>query len=185
VFLPSANWREVFVEPWVLEPAATLWILAASLLVALPCAFLGCHLLLRRMCMTGDAVSHAVLPGLVVAFVLSGTREGFAMGLGAVAAGVMCVWLIGVLQDGGGVREDAATGLVFTGMFAAGVLLVNLFGGRVDLDPECVLFGEVDLVPFGSRVGGVPHAVVVPAVVAVFSLVAWRGGVAGLGGRRV
>src|SRR5690606_6837774 len=122
-------------------------IIVTALLVVAPCALLGCFLLLRRSVMVGDAISHAALPGIVLAFFLTGSLGPLAALAGAAAFGLLTVVLVDLLERGGRVRGDAATGIVFTGLFALGVLLVARYGGNVHLDLEHVLFGEIAFAP--------------------------------------
>ncbi|WP_454085885.1 metal ABC transporter permease [Georgenia sp. Marseille-Q6866] len=131
-------------------------IIVTALLVVAPCALLGCFLLLRRSVMVGDAISHAALPGIVLAFLLTGSLGPLAAVAGAAAFGLLTVVLVDLLERGGKVRGDAATGIVFTGLFALGVLLVARYGGNVHLDLEHVLFGEIAFAPLHVlTVGGV------------------------------
>lgn len=108
------------------------------------CAVLGVWLVLQRVSMLGDAISHAVLPGLVVGFLLFGTRAAAPMLFGALAAGVLTVVLTKVISKATLLREDASMGVVFTGLFALGVLLITRFARQVDLDPGCVLYGQLE-----------------------------------------
>jgi len=133
-----------------------LVIIVTALLVVAPCALLGCVLLLRRKVMVADAISHAALPGIVLAFMLTGSLGPIAAVAGAAAFGLLTVTLVDLLERTGTVRGDAATGIVFTGLFALGVLLVARFGGNVHLDLEHVLFGEIAFAPLHVlTVGGV------------------------------
>ncbi|GAB2676894.1 metal ABC transporter permease [Paenibacillus thermoaerophilus] len=125
------------------------WILLTGALVASACSLLGCFLILRKMVMIGDAISHAVLPGIVLAFLASGSRDSFGMLLGAAVIGLVTVFLIQTLQQSG-VQSDASIGVVFTAMFALGILLVTLFARQVDLDLDCVLYGEIVFVPYNE-----------------------------------
>lgn len=145
-----------------------LWIIATALCCGVASAVLGCFLVLRRMSMLGDAISHAVLPGLAVAFILSGSRDAPAMLAGALTTGVFTAFASHLLTRWGKVPEDAAMGVVFTSLFAVGVLLVNWVARHVDLDPGCVLYGLLEFVPFDTvRVAGfeVPRAFALLAAV--------------------
>jgi len=131
------------------------WIMLTGALVAACCGILGCFLILRRMAMIGDAISHSVLPGIVIAFLISGSRDSFFMLLGAAAIGFVTVFLIQMFQQSG-VQSDASIGVVFTALFAAGVLLVSLNAQHVDLDLDCVLYGEIAYVQWNLlELGGV------------------------------
>ena len=128
------------------------WLLAAAFLTALACGLPGAWLVLRRMSLTGDAISHSVLPGIVIGFLISGSLDSPWLVIGAATCGWLAVMLIDRLHHVIGVREDAATGIVFTTMFSLGVLLMRRYAGRVDLDPDCVLFGQIDTAIHGARV---------------------------------
>jgi manganese/zinc/iron transport system permease protein len=140
------------------------WLISAAFFTALACGLPGVWLVLRRMSLTGDAISHSVLPGIVIGFLASGSLDSPWLVIGAAACGWLAVMGIDRLHYAGGVREDAATGIVFTTMFALGVLMMHRYGGRVDLDPDCVLFGQIDTAIHGKRVsvGGME----IPGIVA-------------------
>jgi manganese/zinc/iron transport system permease protein len=123
------------------------WIILTGSLVAICCSLLGCFLILRRMAMVGDAISHAVLPGIVLAFLFSGTREVWTMLLGAATLGVACTFLIEFLHKKARVQADASIGVTFTWLFALGIILISVYAGKVDLDQDCVLYGEIAYVP--------------------------------------
>lgn len=123
------------------------WIVLAGVLSAVSAALLGNFLVLRRMSMLGDAISHAVLPGIAVAFLLTGSRHSAWMFAGAVLAGVLTAGLTQWIRDAGRVDEGAAMGVVFTSLFAAGLVLIVRAADRVDLDPGCVLYGNLVMVP--------------------------------------
>lgn len=140
------------------------WIILTGTLTAVCGGLLGAFLLLRNMSMIGDAISHAVLPGIVIAYLLSGSREALPMLLGAAAVGVLTTVIIEALYRKARLQSDAAIGITFTGMFALGILLISAFAGQIDLDQDCVLFGEIAYVPLDQWVtaGGVnlgPRAV--------------------------
>ncbi len=118
-------------------------IILAGSLVAIPCGLLGCFLILRKMAMVGDAISHAVLPGIVIAFLLSGNRDSLTMLLGAGLIGIFTTFLIEFFHRMGKLQTDAAIGVTFTWLFAIGVILIDQFADQVDLDQDCVLYGEI------------------------------------------
>jgi ABC-type Mn2+/Zn2+ transport system permease subunit len=133
-----------------------LWAIATAAVVAAGCAVVGTLLVVRRMSLLGDAISHAVLPGIVVAVLLGGRPGGLWVLVGAVVAALLTVWLTQVLHEGVGMSEDAGAGVVFTTLFALGVVLITLAASRIDLDPSCVLYGILELVPFDTLLlGGV------------------------------
>lgn len=123
------------------------WILAMGIAVSLSCAILGSFLVVRKMSLIGDAISHAVLPGLAIAFLFSGSRATIPMLVGAIAMGMTTSFLIEFVSQKSFIKKDAATGIVFTTLFAIGVILISLFADKIDLDQECVLYGEITFVP--------------------------------------
>lgn len=133
-------------------------IIATGVLVAVSCAIVGSFLVLRKMAMIGDAISHAVLPGIVIAFLMSGSRDSLWMLLAASLVGMLAVFLIQWFHRQG-VQSDASIGVIFTAMFSIGVVLVSLYADQVDLDLDCVLFGEINYAPwtklelFGADIG--------------------------------
>lgn len=124
-----------------------LQIIITAALVASSCALLGCFLILRKMAMVGDAISHAVLPGIVIAFLVSGSRDSVTMLAGAGLVGVLTTFLIEFFHKKARLQTDASIGVTFTWLFAVGVVLISLFAGKVDLDQDCVLYGEIAYVP--------------------------------------
>lgn len=124
-----------------------IYIILTGSIIAISCGLLGSFLILRKMAMVGDAISHSVLPGIVIAFLISGSRDSIAMLIGAAALGVLTTLLIDLLHKKAGLQEDASIGVTFTWLFAMGVILISLFTNQVDLDQECVLFGEIAYVP--------------------------------------
>lgn len=132
-------------------------IMLTGALVAASAGLVGCFLVLRRMALLGDAISHAVLPGIAIAFLLTGSRHPLWMVLGAGALGLLTTFLVQTLQRAG-VQEDAGMGVSFTALFAVGVVLISLFAGKVDLDLDCVLYGEIAYTPWDTiTVGGVSY----------------------------
>jgi manganese/zinc/iron transport system permease protein len=126
------------------DPALVAPQVLAAVLAACLCGLLGNFLVLRRMSMLGDAISHAILPGIVVSFLLLGTRSTPAMLAGALAAGVVSVLLIELVRRVARIEGGAAMGVVFSGMFALGVLLMERAARNVDLDAGCVLYGNLE-----------------------------------------
>ncbi len=130
------------------------WVLAIGGLVSFSCSLIGVLLVLRRQAMMGDAISHSVLLGLVAAFLLTGSRDISVMFMGAVVVGLATALLIDLLHQSGHVQQDASIGIVFTAFFALAVLLISGYGGLIDLDQECVLYGEIAFAPFDALVMG-------------------------------
>ena len=126
---------------------AWFWIIAIGALVAASCSIVGCFLVLRRLAMLGDAISHAVLPGIALAFLITKSRNSVFMLIGAAALGLLTAFFVQLLQKGGRVRGDAAIGVTFTSLFAIGVILISQFASEVDLDLDCVLFGVIVYTP--------------------------------------
>lgn len=125
--------------------AQDLFPLLAAVLASLVCGLLGNFLVLRRLSLMGDAISHSVLPGLVVAFLIAGGRSTGMMLLGAMLAGVLTVALVEVVKRLGRIEPGAAMGVVFSILFASGVLLIERASVRqVDLDADCVLHGQLE-----------------------------------------
>ena len=124
-----------------------LYIILTGSLVAVSCALLGSYLILRKMAMVGDAISHAVLPGIVIAFLISGSRDSVTMLIGAGLIGIFTTFLIEFFHKRARLQTDASIGVTFTWLFAVGVVLISVFAGQVDLDQDCVLYGEIAYVP--------------------------------------
>lgn len=132
------------------EPS--FYIILVASLVAISCSLLGCYLVLRKMAMVGDAISHAVLPGIVIAYLISNTFNSLAMLAGAMALGILSTFLIEFFHRKGNLQTDASIGVTFTWLFAVGVVMLSFYAGEVDLDQECVLYGEIALVPFDTLI---------------------------------
>lgn len=116
-------------------------------LAAVACGLLGNFLVLRRLSLMGDAISHAVLPGLVAAFLLTNSRATLPMFIGAAIAGVLTAVLVELVRKLGRMETGAAMGVVFSILFAAGVVMLEQAAARqVDLDPDCVLHGQLERV---------------------------------------
>ncbi len=152
-----------------------LYIILTATLFSISCGILGCFLILRKMAMVGDAISHAVLPGIVIAFLLTGSRESFEMIFGAALFGILTTFLIEFFHKRARLQTDASIGVTFTSLFALGVILISVYAGQVDLDQECVLYGEIAYVPIdlwitaAGQVMG-PRALYIAAVVLLINL---------------
>lgn len=139
--------------------------LLAALLAGGTCGLLGSFLVLRRESLVGDALSHAVLPGIVLGFALTGARSGLPMLAGALAAGLAAVLLIAVVQRAARLDPGAAIGAVFTTFFAIGLVLMETTGARsVDLDLDCVLFGQLETLVWAQAEGW--HSLLDPVALA-------------------
>ncbi|MGV0835961.1 metal ABC transporter permease [Mycolicibacterium thermoresistibile] len=110
--------------------------LATAVITSVVCALLSCWLVLIGWSLMGDAVSHAVLPGVVLAYIV-----GAPFAVGAVVFGFLAVALIGLVRDTSRVKEDAAIGIVFTTLFAAGLVLVSVTPSQIDLNH--IVFGNL------------------------------------------
>jgi manganese transport system permease protein len=124
---------------WIIDPLALDFMrraLVVSLVCGVTCAVLSCWLTLMGWSLMGDAVSHAVLPGVVLSYVV-----GVPLAIGALVFGAGSVALIGGLNRTSRVKEDAAMGIVFTGLFAVGLVLVSVIPSQIDLFH--ILFGSV------------------------------------------
>ena len=119
-----------------------------AVVVAAACALPGTFLVLRRMALMSDAISHAILIGIVLAFFITEDLASPLLIVGATLTGVVTVSLVELLNRTGRVREDAAIGLVFPVLFSAAVLLIARYAGNVHLDTDAVLLGELAFAPF-------------------------------------
>lgn len=132
-----------------------------SLLVAVPMALLSCFLVLKGWSLMGDAVSHAVLPGVVIAYIV-----GIPYLIGAFVAGMACVLGIGYLKENSRVKEDTIMGVVFSGMFALGLLLYTKISTDVHLDH--ILFGDMLGVTWADTLQTGTIAVIVTLTLVIF-----------------
>ncbi len=140
------------------------WTILAALLASLSCASLGCFLVLRRMSLLGDAISHAILPGLAFAFLITESRDPLPMFIGAAICGLLTAFLSQFLAKYCNVDKGASLGVVFTTMFAIGVITLRVAADHVDLDPGCVLYGLLEFTPLDTMLlisYEIPRAVVI------------------------
>ncbi len=146
--IPEFNLQQFFLAPWAGDAAlSSIWIALMGFFVTTACGLVGNYLILRRMALVGDAISHSILPGLVIAFLIARNQSSTAMFIGALAAGVLTTIIIEIIHKKSRVKQDAAIGIAFTTLFAIGVILVSLYASKIDLDQECVLYGEIAFVP--------------------------------------
>ncbi len=116
-----------------------------ALFAASACALVGSFLLVRKLSLMGDAISHSVLPGIVVGFLISGSRATLPIVLGAACAGVLTTLLVELVRKLGRLESGASMGVVFSIFFALGVLLIEQGELRgVDLDADCLLHGQLE-----------------------------------------
>lgn len=128
-----------WLKPFASEVAQRIILVGALTNVA--CALVGCYLVLRRMSLMGDAIAHAVLPGLVLAFIFSGSMNIVPLFIGAAAVGLLTTFLTQTLHQYGGVPTDASMGVVFTSLFALGVVLLKRYVTNLHFDVDCVFEG--------------------------------------------
>jgi manganese/iron transport system permease protein len=121
---------------WPLQFEFLRLALIIGVLVAIPCAMLSCFLVLKGWSLMGDAVSHSVLPGVVLAYILK-----LPLAIGAFAAGMGAALLTGYLKDNSRIKQDTVMGVVFSGMFASGIVLYTKIQSDVHLDH--ILFGDM------------------------------------------
>ncbi len=118
--------------------------LLTAITIAVSCSLLGCFLVLRKTVMVGDAISHSVLPGIAIAYLLSSSFNSVFMLIGAAIFGVFTTLIIDFFHKKLKLQEDASIGITFTWLFAIGVIIITLFtNSNTDLDQDCVLFGEL------------------------------------------
>ena len=178
-FFPPWDTHRVLVEPYADLFHLYGWILLMGFLVTWTCGVVGQFLLLRRLSMLGDSISHSVLPGLALAFLLGGTLDSWTLFAGAAAAGLLSTWITESIHAGSRVRQDAAIGITFTTLFALGVVLITVFASKIHIDADCVLYGEIGFVPIQPfwEISGIrlaPWPVVRMAVLALVAAVLIR-----------
>ena len=134
--------------------SAQLEIQLIASLVAIACAIPGTFLVLRKMAMISDAISHAILPGIVVGFFITQDLNSPVLILLAALTGIITVVLVEYIQKTGLVKEDTAIGLVFPALFSIGVILIAKNANDVHLDVDAVLLGELAFAPFDRLIIG-------------------------------
>ena len=146
----------------------TLWIIVTASLVGLSCGLIGVFLILRKVAMMADAISHTVLLGIVIAFIITRELSGMHMLVGAIFAGLLTAILVQWLNSLN-VQQDASIGTVFTTLFAIGVILIEVFVGNAHLDVQHALMGEITFIPWDKihlpLLGEVPKATALLALV--------------------
>ena len=161
-----------------------------GVLASIACALPGNFLILRRQALVSDAISHVVLPGIVVAFLATGVISTWPMILGAGAAAIVAVVLIEIIKRLGRIEPGAAMGVVFTSMFAGGVLLLEQTDtSAVHLDVEHALYGNLesliwlaaddwrslfDKTALAQLPAELPRMAIVTAIIIVLTFVFWR-----------
>ena len=127
---------------------AQLEIQIIASLVAVACAIPGTFLVLRKMAMISDAISHSILPGIVIGFFITQDLNSPLLIVLAAVTGVLTVFMVEHIQRTGLVKEDTAIGLVFPALFSIGVILIAKNANDVHLDVDAVLLGELAFAPF-------------------------------------
>ena len=137
------------------------WIIITASLVGLSCGFIGVFLILRKMAMMADAISHTVLLGIVLAFLITEKLSGAPMLIGAIIAGLLTAFLVQWLHSLD-IQLHASMGIVFTTLFAIGVILIATSVGNAHLDVQHALMGEITFIPWNTitlpLIGQIPQA---------------------------
>ncbi|MHA6689490.1 metal ABC transporter permease [Devosia sp. A449] len=134
-----------------------------ALMVAIPTALLSCFLVLKGWSLMGDAISHAVLPGVVLAYIV-----GIPLGIGAFGAGMGCALAVGYLKENSRIKEDTVMGVVFAGLFGLGIVLYTSIQTDVHLDH--ILFGDI----LGIGPADLIQTGLIALVVTAIVLAKWR-----------
>ncbi|AJY47774.1 metal ABC transporter permease [Martelella endophytica] len=137
--------------------------LIISTVVAIPMALLSCFLVLKGWSLMGDAISHAVFPGVVLAYII-----GFPYAIGAFAAGMICALLTGYLTENSRIKQDTVMGIVFAGMFGLGLVMYVKIQSSVHLDH--ILFGDM----LGVSWGDIAETAAISALVAAVLDIKWK-----------
>ena len=169
--IPPFDFEQMILAPWSTNFKHFGWIMLMGFCVSLACALVGNFLVVRRMALMGDAISHSLLPGIVLAFMLTSTLAIPAMLVGAILAGLAATLLIEFIHKQSRIKVDAALGIVFTVCFAIGVLMINLFASDVHIDAECVLYGEIAYLPLAETVN-LGNKIQVPLPILAMAIVA-------------
>ncbi|MCT4709655.1 metal ABC transporter permease [Enterobacteriaceae bacterium H11S18] len=137
--------------------------LMITALIAVPCALLSCFLVLKGWALMGDAMSHAVFPGVVIAWMV-----GLPLGIGAFIAGLFCALATGYLQENSRIKRDTVMGIVFSGMFGAGLVLYVYLKPEIHLDH--ILFGDM----LGVGLADIVQTGVIALVTAAIIALKWK-----------
>ena len=119
-----------------------------AIAVSIACAIPGVFLVLRRMSMMADAITHTVFLGIVLAFFMTEDLNSPFLLVGATLVGVGTVWLTEMIHNTGLVNEDASIGIIFPLLFSIAIILVSLYSGNAHLDVDTALLGEIAFAPF-------------------------------------
>ncbi|WEJ33157.1 metal ABC transporter permease [Devosia sp. SD17-2] len=154
---PDIPWYELALWPFQFPFMVQAMVIAV--LVAVPTALLSCFLVLKGWSLMGDAISHAVLPGVVLAYLV-----GLPLGVGAFIAGMVCALSVGFLKEHSRIKEDSVMGVVFSGLFGLGIVLFAAI--RTDIHLDHILFGNILGVGTADLIQTGVIALVVTAVLA-------------------
>lgn len=155
------TWFDALLQPFQFE--FMRYALIISVLVAIPTALLSCFLVLKGWSLMGDAISHAVFPGVVIAYIV-----GFPYAVGAFAAGMICALATGFLKENSRIKQDTVMGVVFSGMFGLGLVLYVQIQSEVHLDH--ILFGDM----LGVNLRDIIETGIIAAATASVIFVKWR-----------
>lgn len=154
--IPPFDFQKIVIDTWSNGPFAIYgwgWRALMGFLVITACGLVGNYLILRRMALIGDAISHSVLAGIAVAFLVTHSLGTLPMMIGALVAGLVTVGLIEFIHRKSRVKQDAAIGIAFTSLFAIGVILIHTQMKGTHFDADCVLYG--DLMAVGQSLASV------------------------------
>jgi len=131
----------------VLLGRVAFWTILIGIVAGTSCSIVGCYLVLRRMSLLGDAISHAVLPGIAIGVLMSGQIGGLPSILGALVFGLLTTLLIEVLHGKGRLSEDSSIGVVFSSLFSIGVIIITREARHKHIDTDCILYGLIEAAP--------------------------------------
>jgi manganese/iron transport system permease protein len=154
-------WYEIALWPFQLPFMVQAMVIAV--LVAIPAALLSCFLVLKGWSLMGDAISHAVLPGVVLAYVV-----GLPLGVGAFIAGMVCAVSVGFLKENSRIKEDTVMGVVFAGLFGLGIVLFTAI--ETDVHLTHILFGNI----LGTGVADLIQSAIIALGVTLIIGAKWR-----------
>lgn len=179
-FQQQTDWLAQYLALPNTDVQNAFWTIAVGALCAICCALAGCFLVLRRMSLLGDALSHSVLAGIAGVYLITGRADPVPMLIGALLAGIATAVLTQFVHKNAAVPEDSSIGIVFTSLFAFGVVVVSK-AEHVHLDLDCVLFGDlsfagVNLHPTFGRLWPESFRTLVPALFITVLLLAvfWK-----------
>jgi manganese/zinc/iron transport system permease protein len=166
----AARFLRALVDSRVDSTDCVVW---AAVLLGITCGLLGCFIVLRRQSLLGDAIGHAVLPGVCIGFLFAGTRSTPTLLAGALVAGLLAAAMIGLLQRTTKLKTGECMGVVFTGFYGAGIVLLKYIqnrglAGQTGLDK--FLFGQI----VGVSTEDVAYMAVIGALATGLIIVFWR-----------